>query len=256
VTEVRFLGTGDYLASTRYWNGFVVDGRFLVEAPPTALPHLRRIGVQPAEIEVVFLSHFHADHTFGWPFLLLGLLRDPRPGPVFVVGPPGVQAHLRRMMEIGGVAGVHDAAHRQLDLRYVDVTGASQVAGSLKFRAVEVDHVPYLRCYGFLIDLGSKTLGYTGDTVPCNGLDEIASSCDLLIAECNGPHAAPKAHLDVDDVVALRRRFPGLPFVLTHLGDGVDPGLVPNCVVPDDFAALRFVRSTGAGSGRPRGGDQ
>ncbi len=42
----------------------------LVEPSPTALPHLRRCGFTVDAIDVVVVSHFHADHCFGWPFLL------------------------------------------------------------------------------------------------------------------------------------------------------------------------------------------
>ena len=45
----------------------------LVEPSPTALPHLRRCGFAVEDVEVVVVSHFHADHCFGWPFLLEAL---------------------------------------------------------------------------------------------------------------------------------------------------------------------------------------
>ncbi len=47
VTELTFLGTGNFLAPPgRYWNSFVMDESVLVEPSPTALPHLRRCGVR------------------------------------------------------------------------------------------------------------------------------------------------------------------------------------------------------------------
>ena len=71
VTELTFLGTGNFMAPPgRYWNSFVMDGNVLVEPCPTSLPHLRRCGFAVDDIAVVVISHFHADHCFGWPFLL------------------------------------------------------------------------------------------------------------------------------------------------------------------------------------------
>ena len=72
--RATFLGTGNFLAPGRYWNSFVLDGRVLVEPAPTALPHLRRCGIPAEDLDAVLISHFHPDHTFGWPFLLLELL--------------------------------------------------------------------------------------------------------------------------------------------------------------------------------------
>ena len=68
MTELTFLGTGNFLAPPgRYWNSFVMDASVLVEPSPTALPHLRRCGFAVDAIEVVVVSHFHADHCFGGP---------------------------------------------------------------------------------------------------------------------------------------------------------------------------------------------
>src|SRR5438094_10376588 len=76
VPSITFLGTGNYLAPGRYWNSFVLDGIVLVEPSPTALPHLRHCGIRAGNLEAVVISHFHPDHTFGWPFLLLELLHS------------------------------------------------------------------------------------------------------------------------------------------------------------------------------------
>ena len=71
MTDLTFLGTGNFVAPPgRYWNSFVIDTSVLVEPSPTALPHLRRCGFALDDIEVVVVSHFHADHCFGWPFLI------------------------------------------------------------------------------------------------------------------------------------------------------------------------------------------
>jgi ribonuclease BN (tRNA processing enzyme) len=238
-TSVTFLGTGNFLAPDRYWNSFVVDGSVLVEPAPTALPHLRRCGLAADRLEVIVISHFHPDHTFGWPFLLLELVAsrgDDRP--LFVVGPPQVEAFLDDMMGLGAVTHIQRAAHEQLDLRYVEVDGSWQEAGPLRFRAVEVEHVPHLRCFGYLFDRGARTIGYSGDTRPCAGLDELAAASDVLVLECNGPHPPPVSHMDTESVRSLRASFPGVPFVLTHLGRGVDAAGIDGVTVPRDFETL------------------
>lgn len=235
MTAVTFLGTGNFLAPGRYWNSFVVDGSILVEPSPTALPHLRRCHVPIENLDAVLISHFHADHTFGWPFLLLEALLHQRDRPLFIVGPPDVEAFLADMMRVAWVPDIQKAAHSRIDLRYVEVDGSWQDAGPLRFRAVEVDHVPYLRCYGYLIERGGRTIGYSGDTQPGPGLDELTGASDALILECNGHHPPPPTHMDVDAVRALRARFPRVPFVLTHLGFDIDASGIADVVIPEDF---------------------
>lgn len=199
----------------------MVDRSVLVEPSPSCLPQLRRAGFRAGELEHVLVSHFHPDHTFGWPFLLLELILDERAGrPLHVVGPPGVQAHLADMMRLGAVTEIHDELHARVDVRYVEVDGTWQEAGGLRFRAVEVEHVPHLTCFGFLLDRGDAVVGYSGDLTPCPGLEELAGSADALVLECNATHASHN-HMDVASVAALHERFPDLRILLTHAGGDV-----------------------------------
>ena len=241
MASLTFLGTGNFLAPGRYWNSFVIDGTVLVEPSPTALPHLRRCGVPVEDLDAIVISHFHADHTFGWPFLLLELLLRRQGRPLFVVGPPDVEQFLADMLRLAGVPDIANASRELLDLRYVEVDGSWQEAGPLRFRAVEVDHVAHLRCYGYLFDRGGRIVGYSGDTRPCGGLDELAGAADVLVLECNGPHPPPPAHMEVESVRALRARFPRVPFVLTHLGPDIDASGIADVTVPEDFQTLADV---------------
>jgi ribonuclease BN (tRNA processing enzyme) len=237
VATLTFLGTGNYLVKGRYWSNLLIDGTVLVETAPTALPHLRRLGVGADQLDAIVVSHFHPDHTFGWPFLLLELMLAGRERPLHVVGPPDTEGFFAEMMALGGVPDVHEQAHSALDIRYVEVDGTWQDAGPVRFRAVEVDHVPHLRCFGYLFDRGDRIVGYSGDVHPCPGLDELAAGADVLVLECNGAHPWP-THMDIGSVRELRERFPDVPFLLTHVGDDVDPTGIPDVVLPSDFDVL------------------
>ena len=242
MTELTFLGTGNFMAPPgRYWNSFVLDADVLVEPSPTSLPHLRRCGFAVDAIEVVVISHFHADHCFGWPFLLQAAAEIGGGRTLHVVGPPGLEAQLEAMVDVGAVHSVLDMAQRRLDLRFTEVDGSWQRAGPLRFRAVEVVHVPYLRCFGYLFERPGRVVAYSGDTTPCDGLHELARESDTLVVECNGRHLPPGAqptHMDEDSVRALQAAHPGLHLVLTHLGEQVDTSSMPGVTIPADFERL------------------
>lgn len=239
MTEITFLGTGNYRAQDRYWNSFVIDRSILVEPAPTALPNLRKCGLRVDDLDAVFISHFHPDHTFGWPFLVLDILLHHRDRRLSIVGPPGVEAFLGDMMQLGSVYDLAEQMHAQVDAHYVEVDGTWQEASGIRFRAIEVEHVPQLRCYGFLIERDGLTVGYSGDTHPCPGLDELAEGADVLVLECNSPHPH-HSHMDVEKVRAFREAHPGIPFLLTHMGAGVEAAGMTDTVLPDDFQTLTF----------------
>jgi len=233
---LTFLGTGNFNAQGRYWNSFLIDDRLLVEPSPIALPHLHRTGRDATQIEVIFLSHFHADHSFGWPFLLLSQI-GRRTTPLWIVGPPGIEAFLDNMLRAGAIDHLVAAARAAVGgfpLHFVEVNGATQEAGGVRFRAVTVEHDPALACFGYLIEHKGRTLGYSGDTRLCAGLREIAAGADLLVLECNQAHGQPAVHMSLEGVRTLRAECPDLPIVLTHMGADVTPMDIPGLRLPAD----------------------
>ncbi len=242
--EVTFLGTGNFLAPLRYWNSFVVNGTFLVEPSPSSLANLRRAGLSSRDLEAVFISHFHPDHCFGLPFLALELVDNGGSSaeerrPFHVVGPPGVEEFVMDMMKLGAVDGILRDLHELFAVTYVEANGTDQQAGNVLFRAQEVVHAPKLTCFGYVFDLGSVHLGYSGDTEPCEGLEAIAAASDCLILECAEVHRMP-THMYVDAVRDLASRHPALRIVLSHLGAGVDDLDLGRVEFGQDFATLRL----------------
>ncbi len=239
--SLTFLGTGNFEARRRYWNSFVLDGNVLVEPSPTALPHLHKCGIPISDIDVVVISHFHPDHTFGWPFLEHEFLFEKVGRPLHIVGPPGVEQFLEDMMELGGMSMVHEAAWQRVHIDIVEVDGTWQEAGPLRFRAIEVEHVPHLRCFGYLFERGDRLIGYSGDTHPCAGLSELAEAADVLVLECDGQHydtEIPISHMNEGSMRELRALHPDTQYVLTHMGAEVDNSDMDNVTVPDDFDRL------------------
>lgn len=238
---VTFLGTGGFHATAGYWSSFLIGRRILVETSPSVLRNLRIAGVALDEIDVVFISHFHADHTFGWPFVLFTALRERRSRPLWVVGPPGIGAYLENLLVAGALDHVVKPARERpgaFALQYVEVTEQPQEAGGVRFRAVRVDHDPVLECFGYLIEVEGRTLGYSGDTTLCPGLREIAAGADVLVMECNAHHDRSPVHLTFDDVAAIREEYPELPLVITHRAHDVDDGGLRNVRVPEDFETV------------------
>jgi ribonuclease BN (tRNA processing enzyme) len=124
-------------------------------------------------------------------------------------------------------------------LRYVEVNGGQQVAGSVRFRAERVEHDPTLDCFGYVIEHAGGTLGYSGDTRLCDGVRRIATAADALVMDCSHSEAGSPVHMNLEDIRTLRAAFPTLPFVLTHLGsDSAGDVGISNVIVPDDLDCI------------------
>lgn len=238
---LTFLGTGNAFAPGHDWNAFLVGDHVLMETSPTVLPNLHRIGLDRQGIDVIFLSHFHADHSFGWPFLLLDFLAQKRTADLWVVGPPGIEAFLKQMLHAAAFDHIVEIIRKEtggFPLHYLEVDEAEQVAGSVRFRAVKVEHDPVLDCYGFLIEHNGRTIGYSGDTRRCVGLQQLAAAADVLVLEASARHGDIGGHMDLAGVRCLREEFPRLPFILTHTSKDMDSDGIPSVCVAQDLSTI------------------
>jgi ribonuclease BN (tRNA processing enzyme) len=241
--ELTFLGSGNAFASQgRYWSSFLVDKRYQFDAPPTLLPHLKQIGADLPELEAVFLTHHHADHFIGLPFLLLEYVyMTKRSKDLFIVGPPGVEEWMedfanRCYPEIGS----RDAGYKRI---YIDAEPhAEQKAGSVSFRSVPMNHVKNsMDAFGYQVSINGKTLAYTGDTMFCEEVFELADGADVLVVDCTYAEGSGPQHMGLDDIRVIRERVADeTAIVLTHLsGVPLIDGLT-NVFVAEDLKTFRF----------------
>ena len=239
VTELTFLGTGNFLAPPgRYWNSFVMDSNVLVEPCPTALPHLRRCGFDPAAIDVVVISHFHADHCFGWPFFLQADGRGRR----------WSHAARRRATRARGAPGRHDRG-RQGALHARDGPRAPRpplrrrrrlLAGS---RRVCASAPSRSSTFPTCAASDTSSSGATGRRLQrrrpaLRGLTRAGHRGRRAGARVQrGARRSPHAH-GGSDVRDLQAAHPDVHFVLTHLGEQVDTTSMPGVTIPEDFERL------------------
>jgi ribonuclease BN (tRNA processing enzyme) len=229
--ELTFLGTGNAFGSARgrYWSSFLANGRYLFDAPPTALPHLKRLGTPLTDIEVAFISHFHGDH-------FMGQRRDD----LFIVGPPGVEERTEEFARQCYSEVTRDVGYRR---RYVEARpGADQYVNEIGFRSFPMNHVPdKLECFGYRVTVGGKTVAYTGDTMLCDEVFELAEGADVLVADCTYTEGGGPEHMSVDDLRVIRRRVaPETTIILTHMGGEPDIAGLENVIIARDFGTYRF----------------
>jgi ribonuclease BN (tRNA processing enzyme) len=151
--------------------------RILLDLGSGALGVLQR-HVDPLTVDAVLLSHLHADHCLD----LCGyyVLRRYHPAGqqprIPVWGPVGTADRMARAYDLPDEPGMHE----EFDFRVYD---GPLTLGPFSVEPVQVDHpVP---AYGLRVTADGVTLGYSGDTGPCPGLDEIARDADLLLAEAS-----------------------------------------------------------------------
>ena len=213
--KLAFLGTGSAYSLERYNGAVVVDDRILLDGGAPLLPHMHRLGIDPAGIGVVFVSHFHGDHLLGLPpFVLYRALAAD--GTLEVVGPEGIQQRLEQLFEFCWLQEWQQFRDR-FELRYTVAQPHGNAAG-VEYESVHLDH-GQSGGTGYRLRIGSQLRAYAGDTEPTPPVDELVRDADIAIVEATGPGEVP-SHTSWEKANELVARHPGTRFFLNHVFAG------------------------------------
>ena len=240
--DLLFLGSGNAFSEGRYWNSFLVNGRYLFDCSPVVVPHLKKCNVPLEDVEVIFISHFHGDHYFGLPFLFLEYAeRLRRDKDLTIVGPPGIMERTIKITE-AAYPNVFRKKDRGYALSFQEVADGTAVdLAGIQCVARQVTHVPDLTCFGYRVEIGGRTIAYSGDSILCEPLVELGQGADVFVVECSGWEGPGGVHIDPAGVKELRQRLGPTPqFILTHLGHGEKDLQIENCVAASDLARFSF----------------
>ena len=226
--KLAFLGTGSAFSLERYNSGLVVDGHLLLDAGAPLLPHMRRLGIDPGGIDVLFLTHHHGDHLLGLPpFLLHRAFVDPRP--LTVVGPPATEEVVDRLCSIAWGAD-WPGMRSELSLDF-QIAAARSTAAGIPYQSSRLRHGTSGGT-GYRLHVDGRTLAYSGDSEATAELERLVEGANVAVVEATGP-GHPKDHTSWEEAVALEARHPSTRFIFTHLYSGELEGAAADFQVLD-----------------------
>ncbi|OBI89658.1 ribonuclease Z [Mycobacterium sp. 1245805.9] len=192
--EITLLGTGSPIPdpnragpSTLVRAGGQV---FLVDCGRGVLQRAAAVGVGAAGLSALLLTHLHSDHIGDLGDLLITRWIStfaPEPAPLPIIGPPGTAETVEATLKAFG----HDIGYRIAHHADLNAPPAVEVhectegpvweRDGVSIRVAPTDHRPVAPTIGFRIESGTTSVVLAGDTVPCAGLDELASGADALV---------------------------------------------------------------------------
>ncbi len=241
--ELLFLGTGNaFSMANRYWSSILINDRILLDASPIVVPHMKQLERELSKLEYIFITHFHADHFFGIPFLLLDFayLRT-LDHPLTIIGPKSVEEKITNTTNLG-FTGVIEKLKDRININYFELDGpGTYSANDLKFTAIPMDHGGAV-AYGYKFKISGKTIGYTGDTDLCDGVLELAAGVDILIIELSNPHDDVPGHMNIQKIQKLQGQISHeTKIILNHVGP-ITTELTKNdnLILPADLQVIKF----------------
>lgn len=202
-TRVVLLGTGSPNADPERSGpatAIIVDDRaYLIDAGPgivrRAAKAARDLGIEALRVQNlnhVFLTHMHSDHTLGMPDLLFSPWVLDRPDPLNVFGPPGTRALMGGIGEAWAediemrINGLEPRSHNRDGYRPITeevLPGLVYEDDLVKVYAIRVHHGSWEYAYGYRFEGPDRTIVISGDAAPTEALVEACNGCDILVHE-------------------------------------------------------------------------
>ena len=205
--HVRLCGAGGPLPDPKRSAPCVAivagDSLYLVDAGSGAARNLAAVGFRAADVEGVFLTHFHSDHIDGLGEL--GMLRWTAGNhrlPLPLYGPEGLESIVEGLDRAYRLDSVYRTTHH--GPRIAPPTGSGFRARSfpepadgesvivlerdgLRVTMFRVDHAPVVPAVGYRFDYEGRSIVLSGDTKKNANVERFARGADLLIHEALSP---------------------------------------------------------------------
>jgi ribonuclease Z len=220
--RLTVLGSGDAFSGCGCNAGYVVDGSVLVDCGAPVHVLLRRLEMSVADLRLILLTHFHADHTFMLPMVLGSrAFAYPSQAGLLIAGPLGIREYVDRLVAAGWGKHIGDLLDERSSASFAALQdGSDVVLGEYRVRAHAVVHSTGPSLAYAVSDATGTTVGFSGDSTLCPGLERVIDQADLMVCECTAwdPSVAG-GHLWSGQIEQLMRDHPRTPFLLSHLSE-------------------------------------
>ena len=202
--KVHFLGVGEACDPERFNTSLMVRSKnhyILLDCGFTTPHRYFADCSDPEQLGALWISHFHGDHFFGVPLLLLRFWEMGRTSPLLIAGPVGVQEKVEMALDLAYPAFGNKLRYA---LEYLPVvSGDSFETPGFWGQTAPMEHPQ--SCLAVRLTSGEKSLMYSGDGRPTETSTDLARGCDLLVHEAYSLSGQTPGHGSVAGCLALAR---------------------------------------------------
>ena len=252
--KFTILGSGTSVphpkrSSSGYWVE-TESGSILLDCSASAVHRMAQENCDWANLDSIWISHFHLDHIGGLAPFLFGTKYAPethsREKSLKIFGPRG----LRKIIEGFDNANVYNLIKQMFPVEIIEIEPLEefQILPDTKAVAFETPHTDE-SCAIYLRDSHDKTLVYSADTGFDKTLAAFAQKVDLFILECSFVKNKPvELHIELAEAMHLIRQAEPKKAILTHLYPEWDTvnfaeevaKFSPNCEVLEAMDGLKI----------------
>jgi len=214
--KIKILGSGTSIPSLkRVSSAYLVvteKCNVLIDIGPSVVRRLLEFGYTVDNIDVIFLTHFHVDHTADLStfFFACNYGEVQRTKPLLIAGGSGIKRFYKNLSKVypwilpnAYVLDVYDFRNGALEIF------------DIKARAAKVNHNK--ESVGIRIDKDGRSVVFSGDTDYSNNLVKLVKNTDLLVVDCAFPERKVKGHLNLNVLEEIVKKAAPKRVLLSHL---------------------------------------
>jgi len=222
--KITILGTGSFISDLEHMGpGYLLEidnKKILVDAGCGVQIQLLKLGIGIADLDYIFITHFHADHTCDLYSMLmrrfmLGAFYDKELKPLYICGPKGMEKFVR---DIGKVHQL-DYFDNFKSLVYKDLGDKEKsVLDGLSVQGFKVDHLGS-ECLAYRFEVEKKIFVFSGDTIKCKGISDAIQDADIFVADCSlsAENSEKAPHLSSKEIGEISKEKNVKKVILSHL---------------------------------------
>jgi len=216
--QITILGSGTGIPTlARNAAGLLIrieKENLLFDTGPGILRRLLEKGITYHDIDYIFYTHFHTDHTLDLASVLFAAkyALSLRTKKLDIIGPQGLERFYNSLLDLYGDV-IRPEAY-EINLREIEEQTLQLPA--YKIKTLRMQHSP--ESIGYRVESKGKVVVYSGDTDVCENVVKLGRGCDLLILDCSFPQEMKvKGHLTAREAAEVARECNCKRLVLSHL---------------------------------------
>jgi ribonuclease Z len=164
------------------------DTHILVDAGRGVVMRMAGAGSLPAFLAGVLITHLHSDHVCALNDVITShWIMSQGNASLPIYGPVGTGQFVERQLhalqpDIGYRMEHHDLLTNPPQVQVTELEpGDAFAIGDVQITTAATEHAPVRPTIGFRLDHDGSVAAVVGDTIPCDGVDELARDADVYV---------------------------------------------------------------------------
>jgi ribonuclease BN (tRNA processing enzyme) len=223
--KLTILGSGTFVPElNRSCSSYLVELRkekIVLDFGRGAIQNLLKLKTNLYELDKIFISHMHADHSSELPSFISFIVDNPKKKELrnkyIIYGPKGIKKRISRLLES---FNLH--RHKNLDrIQIKELSDKDIVKGNdWKIKPFRVKHGNDLNCLSYRIESENKVFFYLGDSAYSEELIRGCQNSDVAILEAALPEEwKSKEHMSGKEAGELATKANVKNLIITHVAN-------------------------------------